>query len=112
MENDSKLKLIKTVHTAIWVFFNLVIFYMLYAAIVNKLGFWLWLGYGIIFLEVITLVVFKSFCPVTIMARKYSNSTRNNFDIYLPEWLAKNNKLIYTLILIAVSFITAYQLIK
>jgi hypothetical protein len=112
MEGDSKLKLIKTVHTVIWICFNVVIFYMLYAAIVNKLDVWLWLGYGLILLEGITLVVFKSFCPVTILARKYSDSTKANFDIYLPEWLAKHNKLIYTLILIVVIFITVYQLLK
>lgn len=110
MESGTKLKLIKTAHTLIWVFFNFVIFYMLYAAVVNKLDIWLWLGYGLIVLEAIILVIFKSFCPVTILARKYSNSTKNNFDIYLPEWLAKNNKSIYTIILIVVIFITVYQL--
>jgi hypothetical protein len=58
---------------------------MLYAAIINKLDTWLWLGYGLII----------------------SDSIKNNFDIYLPEWLAMNNKLIYTLILIVVICITA-----
>jgi hypothetical protein len=96
----------------IWLFFNVVIFYMLYAAIGNKLDVWLWLGYGLIVLEGITLVMFKSFCPVTILARKYSNSTADNFDIYLPEWLAKYNKLIYMLIVIVVILTTAYQLLK
>jgi hypothetical protein len=112
MESGTKLKLIKTVHTVIWVFFNFVIFYMLYAAIVNKLDVWLWLGYGFIILEGVTLLIFKSFCPVTILARKYSDSTKNNFDIYLPEWLAKYNKLIYTIIMMVVIFITAYQLFR
>jgi len=112
MEHKGKLRAIKFIHTLIWVFFNFVIFYMLYAAIVNKLDVWLWLGYGLIILEGIILLIFKSFCPVTILARKYSDSTKENFDIYLPEWLAKYNKLIYTLILIVVIFITVYQLIK
>jgi hypothetical protein len=53
-----------------------------------------------------------SACPVTVLARRYSDSTKANFDIYLPEWLAKYNKLIYTLILIVVIFITVYQLFK
>ena len=112
MRNETKLIQIKTIHTLIWIFFNFVIFYMLYAAIVNKLDVWLWIGYGIIFLEGVTLVIFKSFCPVTVLARKYSNSSKDNFDIYLPNWLAKHNKLIYTLILVIVIFITAYQLLK
>jgi hypothetical protein len=112
MENETKLIQIKIIHTLIWLFFNFVIFYMLYAAVVNKLDAWLWIGYGIIFLEVITLIIFKSFCPVTVLARKYSNSTKDNFDIYLPNWLAKRNKLIYTLILIIIFVITVYQLLK
>lgn len=112
MENETKLTLIKIIHTLIWLFFNFVIFYMLYAAIVDKLDKWLWIGYGFIFLEGITLVIFKSFCPVTVLARKYSISSKDNFDIYLPNWLAKYNKLIYTLILIVIIIITAYQLLK
>lgn len=112
MKSNTKLKLIKTVHTVIWMFFNFVIFYMLYAAIVNKLDIWLWLGYGIIFFEAVTLLIFKSFCPVTVLARKYSDSKKNNFDIYLPEWPAKHNKLIYTIILTVIIFITAYQFLK
>jgi hypothetical protein len=112
METETKLTVIKSTHTLIWLFFNFVIFYMLYAAVVNKLDVWLWIGYGIIFLEGITLLIFKSFCPVTVLARNYSNSTKDNFDIYLPEWLAKNNKLIYTSILIVVMVITVYQLVK
>lgn len=112
MKSETKLTLIKITHTLIWLFFNFVIFYMFYAAVVNKLDVWLWIGYGIIFLEGIILVIFKSFCPVTVLARKYSNSTKDNFDIYLPNWLAKYNKLIYTLILVIVIIITAYQLLK
>ncbi|MGB3081016.1 MAG: hypothetical protein WBB31_18180, partial [Saprospiraceae bacterium] len=53
---------------------------------------------GLIALEGLVLLVFKSICPVTLIARKYSDSTRANFDIYLPNWLAKYNKLIYTII--------------
>jgi hypothetical protein len=34
MESETKLTLTKTIHTAIWIFFNFVIFYMLYTAIV------------------------------------------------------------------------------
>ena len=112
MEDQSKLTLIKSIHTLIWLVFNFVIFYMLYAAVVNKLDVWLWIGYGIIFLEGITLLIFKSFCPITVLARNYSNSTKDNFDIYLPNWLAKNNKLIYTLILVIVIIITTYQFLK
>lgn len=112
MQSETKLMLVKTIHTLIWVFFNVVIFYMLYAVIVNKLDKWLWIGYGLILLEGITLLVFKFFCPLTLIARKYSTSTKDNFDIYLPNWLAKYNKLIYTGILIIIVAINTYQILK
>jgi hypothetical protein len=112
MKSETKLTIIKTIHTLVWLFFNVVIFYMLYAVIVNKLDICLWIGYGLFVLEGITLLVFKFFCPLTVIARKYSNSTRANFDIYLPHWLAKYNKLIYTSLLGIISIITIYRLLK
>jgi hypothetical protein len=89
------LTIIKLLHTIIWVFFNVVLFYLLYAVIINKIDVWVWVCIGLVVLEIITLLLFKWFCPLTVWARKYSDSARHNFDIYLPEWLAKNNKLIY-----------------
>lgn len=112
MKGETKLTLIKIIHTAIWVFFNLVIFYMLYASISNKLDLWLWLGYGFVFLEGLTLLAFKSHCPLNLLARKYTNSTKDNFDIYLPSWLAKYTKLIYTTIVGIISIVTPYQILN
>ncbi len=40
----TKLTAIKIVHTAIWVFFNIVIFYLLYAVITNKIGVLVWVA--------------------------------------------------------------------
>jgi hypothetical protein len=56
MNGETKLTLIKIIHTLIWIFFNFVIFYLLYAAIANKLDRWLWIGYGFIFLEGLILL--------------------------------------------------------
>jgi hypothetical protein len=112
MGNNIKLIQIKVIHTLIWVFFNFVIFYMLYAAIVNKLDRWLWMGYGFVFLEGLILLIFNSHCPLNLLARKYSNSTKDNFDIYLPSWLAKYTKLIYTTIFAIAFIITLYQVLN
>lgn len=109
-EEETNLTLIKIVHTLIWVFFNFVIFYMLYAVINIKLDVWLWLCYGLIILEGLVLLVFNKMCPLTIMARKYSSSQKHNFDIYLPEWLAKYNKQIYSGIVLITLVLTVYQL--
>jgi hypothetical protein len=112
MSPQRKLILIKIIHTLIWLFFNVVIFYMLYAALFNKLDIWLWIGYGLILLETLTLKLFKWNCPLTVIARNYSDSTDPNFDIYLPMWLARYNKQIYTLVLFVILGITIYQLLR
>ena len=112
MKNEIKLTVVKSVHTLVWIFFNIVIFYMFYAVIINKIDVWLWIGFGLIFLEGITLLAFKFFCPLTLIARKYSDSSKDNFDIYLPNWLAKYTKLIYTSIVIIIIGITIYRLLK
>lgn len=111
MTGESKLILIKVFHTLVWIFFNIVIFYMLYAVIVDKIDYRLWIGYGLVLLEGLTLLVFKFFCPLTIMARKYSDSTRDNFDIYIPNWLARYNKLIYTSIVGVATVILVIRLL-
>lgn len=107
----SRLLIIKIVHTVIWIFFNIVLFYLLYAAITNKIDKWVWTGLGLFVLEGIILLLFKMMCPLTVLARKYSDSAKDNFDIFLPNWLAKNNKLIYTSLLIVVILIILVQLL-
>ena len=110
MAENFKLILIKSIHTIIWLFFNVVIFYLLYAVIVNKIDKWIWICIGLIVLEGIILMVFKRVCPVTLIAKKYSNSTKDNFDIYLPNWLARHNKKIYSIIVLIAVVILVYRL--
>ena len=110
MKGETKLMLIKAIHTLVWIFFNIVIFYMLYAVLADKIDKWLWICFGLVILEGLTLLLFKFFCPLTIMARKYSDSTRDNFDIYLPNWLARYTKLIYTSIVGVIIVILIYRL--
>ena len=94
----SKLAIIKLVHTLVWVFFNVVIFYLFYAVVTGKIDKWAWICLGLIGFEIMILLMFKMMCPLTVMARKYSDSVKDNFDIYLPNWLARHNKLIYSVI--------------
>ena len=57
------------------------------------------------------LIIFRRICPLTLIARKYSDSSKDNFDIFLPNWLAKYNKVIYTSFLVIILIILAYQLL-
>jgi len=96
--STSKLIQIKILHTLIWMFFAFMVFYTLYAGIFNKINAFAWIAIGLVFLEAIILLVFKWYCPLTLVARKYSDSNKDNFDIFLPNWIAKHNKTIFTII--------------
>lgn len=112
MKIEMKLILIKIIHTIIWLFFNVVLFYMAYAVIINKIDKLVWLGIALILLEGAVLFIFNKMCPLTIMARKYSNSAKDNFDIYLPNWLAKYNQLIYTIFFILIVGGVMFRIVK
>ena len=107
----SRLTIIKLVHTLVWLFFNVVIFYLFYAVVTGKIDKWVWICLSLVALETVILVLFKMMCPLTVMARKYSDSTKDNFDIYLPVWLARYNKLIYTVIVAIIIIILFFKLI-
>jgi hypothetical protein len=112
MTTSFKLVLIKTIHTLVWIFFNVVIFYLLYAVIVDRIDKRVWICLSLIAVEGLILIVFKNICPITIVARSYSQSERANFDIYLPNWLAKYNKQIYTTIVLVGIVILVFRLLK
>lgn len=110
MKPGDKLVAVKLLHTAIWLFFNIVIGYMLWAVIRDRLDRWFWLGWVLILCEALTLWAFRFYCPLTVWARRYSDSARANFDIYLPEWLARNNQRIYTAIMVVIGVLTLVRL--
>lgn len=106
MTNEQKLTIVKLTHTLVWVFYNGILGYLLYAAITNKVDKWTWICWGFIVIEVLILAVFKNICPITLIARKFSNSRSDNFDIFLPLWLARNNKIIYSIIICIIILIS------
>ena len=101
MTNNAKLLLIKTVHTAVWAFFVTVIFYILYSGFFDRINGLTGVAIGLVVFEGGVLLLFKRHCPLTLIARKYSDSNQDNFDIFLPNWLAKYNKLIFTTLFVA-----------
>ena len=112
LNNEKKLAIVKTIHTLIWLLFNVVMGYMLYAVITNRIGPALWIGFCLLAAEGLVLVTFHFSCPLTIVARKYSASEKDNFDIYLPNWLARNTKKIYTALAVAITIMIIFRLFK
>ncbi len=106
------IKTIKIIHTFIWAIMASAVFYILYAGITGTFNAALWVSVGLILIETAVLIVNKWTCPLTPAAMKYTSDRRDNFDIYLPEWLAKNNKLIFSVLFVAGLLLVAYHLIR
>jgi len=95
MKAGARLVFIKSLHTLIWLIFVVIIAFVLWSGISANISVYSWLAVGAVLIEVLVLAIFKGSCPLTGIARRYSDSTSDNFDIYLPNWLAKYNKQIF-----------------
>ena len=61
--------------------------------------------------EVVVLWLNRWNCPLTAVAARYTDDGRANFDIYLPEWLARYNKQIFGALYVAgVAYLVAMYL--
>lgn len=94
MKAASTLILIKFLHTVVWVFFVACIVLLPVAAHAGRFG-WAAAFAGFVLLEVLVLAVNRWRCPLTGVAARHTDDRRDNFDIFLPEWLARHNKIIF-----------------
>lgn len=108
----SKLVLVKLLHTFIWVVFASLVFYILYAGLAGRITPFVYVAIGAVLLETAVLLIFRWRCPLTLVARRYSASEKDNFDIYLPEWLARHNKTIFGTLFVAGLLLVAWRLIE
>ena len=101
------LKAIKVAHTIVWAVFAGCILAIPVASWRGEHGVARWLA-AVVAGEVAVLVLNKWRCPLTSVAARHTDDRRDNFDIYLPEWLARHNKLIFgALYLAGVAFALA-----
>ena len=91
---DRRLLVVKVLHTAAWAFF---------AGCIIAIPIFGWRGElvtasvlcGVVLMEVLVLLFNRWRCPLTPIAARYTSDRRANFDIFLPEWLARYNKEIF-----------------
>ena len=88
------LRAVKLAHTVVWALLVAVIVAIPVMAWKNRFVAAAWLT-GIMLTEVLVLVVNGWRCPLTDVAARFTDDRRPNFDIYLPLWLAANNKRIF-----------------
>ncbi len=88
------LRAVKLVHTVIWAFF---------AGCILALPLFAWRGdfgvalalIAVVCVEVVVILANRWRCPLTDVAARYTDDRADNFDIYLPLWLARYNKIIF-----------------
>src|SRR5438552_8651874 len=94
------LRAIKLLHTMIWAFLAASILVLPVAGVLRRFD-WPLVLTVLILIECAVLALNKGRCPLTDVAAKFTNTRADNFDIYLPNWLARHNKAIFGTIFVA-----------
>ena len=90
----SKLVAIRLAHTAVWAGMAGCILALPVAAWRGQFRLAFLLS-AVVFGECAVLAMNRGRCPLTTIAARYSDERADNFDIYLPNWLARYNKQIF-----------------
>jgi hypothetical protein len=91
---------IRLLHTAVWVLLAGCIVAIPVAAAANRFTM-AWLLSGIVLAECLVLAFNHGRCPLTDLAATQTEQRADNFDIYLPLWLARYNKIIFGSLFVA-----------
>ena len=85
---------IKLLHTAVWALLAGCILALPVAGLMRRFD-WAVILTAIILVECGVLALNRGRCPLTDVAARFTGERADNFDIYLPNWLARHNKAIF-----------------
>lgn len=89
-----RLAKIKLLHSVVWLFMATCILLIPWTALQRQFHVSAMLC-GVILAECAVLFLNGGKCPLTAVAARYTDDRADNFDIYLPLWLARHNKTIF-----------------
>lgn len=95
-----RLRRVKILHTVIWALFATCTAAIPVLASIGQERAAIALIF-VVLVEVLILIANGGRCPLTAVAAQYTRDQRANFDIYLPEWLARHNKTVFGLLYLA-----------
>jgi hypothetical protein len=95
-----KLQAVRTVHTLAWAVFASAIVLIPVAVARGSLRV-AWILIAVVAVECLILVLNRMRCPLTPLAARYTEDRSDNFDIYLPLWLARYNKEVFGTLYVA-----------
>lgn len=99
---------IKLLHTVIWAVFAGAILALPAVALAQRFD-WAWGLTILVLVECLVLALNRGRCPLTDLAARRTSDRPDNFDIYLPEWLARYNKTIFGTLFIAGEVIVIWK---
>ena len=85
---------IKALHTVVWALLAGAIVVLPFLAVKGAFR-WAAILSVVILIEIAVLLANGWRCPMTDLAAKYTDDRSPNFDIYMPNWLARHNKTIF-----------------
>lgn len=85
---------IKLFHTAVWAFMAGCILTLPITGLRRRFD-WAAILTALILMECVVLALNGGRCPLTDLAGRFTREQTDNFDIYLPVWLARYNKTIF-----------------
>jgi hypothetical protein len=91
---------IKLLHTLIWALLAGSILAIPVLGVLRRFR-WAAVLTVVVLLECVVLAVNGGRCPLTDLAARFTVDRTPSFDIYLPNWLAERNKLIFGALFIA-----------
>ena len=102
---------IKVLHTAVWLIMASAV------VAIPILGWeerfrWAFALTALVLVECGVLAVNRGRCPLTDAALRYTEPVGDNFDIFLPNWLARYNKLIFGSLFLAGEIILIWRWLR
>ncbi len=102
---------IKFLHTAVWGLLAGCILALPIAPLLHRFD-WAIILTVIIVVECAVLALNKGRCPLTGLAARFTDDRADNFDIYLPEWVARHNKSIFGTLFVVNELIVLWLSLK
>jgi len=94
------LRAVKIIHTLAWALFaGCILVLPIVAWRKNFLAAGVLIA--VVLVEVLILLANRTRCPLTDIAARYTDDRRDNFDIYLPLWVARHNKPLFGTLFVA-----------
>jgi hypothetical protein len=93
--SDTKLLIVKSLHTAIWFTVESALLYVLFSGFRGRTDRATKIAAGVVAMEIGVFLGNGARCPLTNVAESLGAESGSVTDIYLPDWFARNLPVIH-----------------